>query len=180
MTTIIGLEYDDSCVIVADSRTTDDNGRVYSHPNVKKISEVGPFLVAGSGETLPCDIAQNIWEPPTPTKSDYKDLYKFMIVKAMPSLRKCLIDNGYNFEEDTKETRFTFIIAIGGELFDVDQWLSVMKSDNGVYVAGSGGAYALGALFHGADAYEAMDIAARISVYTAPPYISKTQFKHIK
>jgi hypothetical protein len=44
-----------------------------------------------------------------------------MIVKAMPSLRKCMTENGYNFDEDTKESRFQFIMAIGGEIFDVDQ-----------------------------------------------------------
>jgi 20S proteasome alpha/beta subunit len=31
MTTIIGVEYKDKSVIVADSRITDDNGKAYSH-----------------------------------------------------------------------------------------------------------------------------------------------------
>ena len=73
MTTIIGIEYADSAAIVADSQTTDDSGRIYSHPDVKKIAERGAFLVAGSGEVLPCDVAQHIWEPPSPGKVDYKD-----------------------------------------------------------------------------------------------------------
>ena len=180
MTTIIGLEYKDSAVIVADSQTTDDNGRIYTHPDVKKIAERGHFLVAGSGEVLPCDVAQHIWEPPVPTKSDYKDLYHFMIAKAMPSLRKCLSENGYNFDEDTKETRFQFIMAVGGEVFDVDQELSISKSVDGVYAAGSGAPYALGALYAGADAYEAMEIASKLTAFTAGPYISKEQPKKIK
>ena len=180
MTTIIGLEYKDSCFIVADSRTTDNDGRIFTHPDVQKISENGMFLIAGSGETLPCDIAQHVWVPPTPSKQDREDLYHFMIVKAMPSLRKCLSENGYNFDEDNKEMRFQFIIAVGGEIFDVDQECSVSKSDTGVYAAGSGAAYALGALHAGADAYEAMEIASKLTAFTAPPYISKIQLKHIK
>jgi ATP-dependent protease HslVU (ClpYQ) peptidase subunit len=180
MTTIIGLEYKDSAVIVADSQTTDESGRIYNHPDVKKIAERGNFLVAGSGEVLPCDVAQHIWEPPVPTKADYKDLYHFMISKAMPSLRKCLSENGYNFDEDNKETRFQFIIAVGGEIFDVDQECSVSKSDTNVYAAGSGAPYALGALHAGADAYEAMEIASKLTAFTAGPYLSKTQLKHIK
>ena len=55
MTTLIGIEYDDSCVLVADSRTTDSVGYIYSHANVKKISERNGYLIAGSGEVLPCD-----------------------------------------------------------------------------------------------------------------------------
>ena len=180
MTTIIGLEYKDSCFIVADSQTTDEGGRIYSHPEVKKISENGSFLIAGSGETLPCDIAQHIWEPPVPSKQDREDLYHFMIVKAMPSLRKCMSENGYNFDEDVKDTRFQFIMAVGGEIFDVDQELSISKSADGVYAAGSGAAYALGAIHAGADAYEAMEIASKLTAFTAGPYLSKEQPKKIK
>lgn len=180
MTTIIGLEYKDKCFIVADSQTTDADGKIYSHPEVKKITENGSFLIAGSGETLACDIAQHIWESPVPTKQDREDLYRFMITKAMPSLRKCMTENGYNFDEDTKETRFQFIMAVGGEIFDVDQELSISKSADGVYAAGSGAAYALGAIYAGADAYEAMEIASRLTAFTAGPYISKEQPKKIK
>jgi ATP-dependent protease HslVU (ClpYQ) peptidase subunit len=180
MTTIIGLEYPKSAIIVADSQTTDASGYIYNHPDVKKIAERGSFLVAGSGEVLPCDVAQHIWEPPVPTKADYKDLYHFMIAKAMPSLRKCLTDNGYNFDEDNKELRFQFIVAIGGEIFDIDQECSVSKNTSGVYAAGSGAAYALGALHAGADAYEAMEIASKLTAFTAGPYMSKEQPKHIK
>lgn len=180
MTTIIGLEYKNSCFIVADSRTTDESGRIYTHPEVQKISENGMFLIAGSGETLPCDIAQHVWVPPVPTKQDRNDLYHFMIVKAMPSLRKCMTENGYNFDEDNKETRFQFIMAVGGEIFDVDQELSISKSADGVYAAGSGAPYALGAIHAGADAFEAMEIASKLTAFTAGPYMSKEQPKKIK
>jgi ATP-dependent protease HslVU (ClpYQ) peptidase subunit len=180
MTTIIGLEYKDRCFLVADSQTTDESGRIYTHPEVEKISSNGSFLIAGSGETLPCDIAQHIWESPIPTKQDKEDLYRFMIKKAMPSLRKCMTENGYNFDEDTKETRFQFIIAVGGEIFDVDQELSISKSADGVYAAGSGAPYALGAIHAGADAYEAMEIASKLTAFTAGPYMSKEQPRRIK
>lgn len=180
MTTIIGIEYEDSCFLVADSQTTDDSGKIYSHPDVKKIAERGAFLVAGSGEVLPCDVAQHIWEPPTPTKKDRQDLYHFMISRAMPSLRKCLSENGYNFDEAKNEARFQFLIAVCGEIFDVDQELSVSRSADGMYAVGSGAAYALGAMHAGADAHKAMEIAAKITAFTAGPYYSKVQTKHIK
>ena len=180
MTTIIAIESDKDCFIVADSQTTDDNGFIYTHPDVKKLSERGAFIIGGSGEVLPCDVAQHIWEPPTPTKKDRENLYHFMITKALPSLRKCLVENGYNFDESKTETRFQFIIAVCGEIFDVDHELSVSKNESGIYAAGSGAPYALGALHAGADAYEAMEIAATLTAFTAGPYYSKTQTKHIK
>lgn len=181
MTTIIGVENDTKSVIVADSRITDDGGRVYSHPSMRKIAGRGALLIAGAGEVAPCDIAQNIWVPPAFTAKDKKDPYRFMIVKAMPSLRKCLVDNGYNFDEphdkDKNGLRFQFLIAVGGELFDIDQDLAVMKSEEGFYAIGSGGPYALGALYVGADALTAMEVAARVSAYTAAPYQIEEQYK---
>ena len=50
MTTIIGIEYDNHSVIVADSRVTDDTGRIYAHKVMKKISTRGALLIAGAGE----------------------------------------------------------------------------------------------------------------------------------
>jgi hypothetical protein len=49
-------------------------------------------------------------------------------------MRKCLTDNGYDFNEgkgdgkDSGEQRFHFIIAVGGELFDVADDLSVCQN----------------------------------------------------
>jgi ATP-dependent protease HslVU (ClpYQ) peptidase subunit len=181
MTTIIGVEYDDKCVILADNQVTDDGGRKYSHPDMAKISEVGPLLIAGSGEVSPCDIAQHMWNPPRPTAKDKDNLYHFMISKVMPSLRKCLEENGYNFDAEHDKSkdglRFQFIMACGGELFDIDQDLSVMRSSDGIYGIGSGAAYALGAIHAGAKPMKAMEIAAKISAFTSGPYIQLEQVK---
>ena len=178
MTTIIGIEYSDRSVLVADSRVTDDAGRIYAHKAMKKISQRGALLIAGAGEVAPCDIAQNIWNPPQFTAKDKKDVYRYMITKVMPSLRKCLTDNGYNFEEDKKDgMRFQFLISVGGEIFDIDEDLSVMKSDDNFYAIGSGGPYALGALYAGAEPEIAMDIASKVSAYSAPPFYQEVQYK---
>ena len=178
MTTIIGIEYNDKSVIIADSRVTGDDGRIYSHPIMRKIAKRGAILMAGAGEVGPCDIAQNIWTPPAFGAKDAKDPYRYLVTKAMPSLRKCLTDNGYNFEEDKKDgTRFQFLMAVGGELFDIDEELTVIKSNDNLYAIGSGGAYALGALYAGAEPMKAMEIAAQLSVYTFPPFYVEEQKK---
>lgn len=178
MTTIIGIEYEDKSIILADSRVTGDDGRIYSHPVMRKIAKRGALLVAGAGEVAPCDIAQNVWVPPAFTQKDKKDAYRYLVTKAMPSLRKCLTDNGYSFEEEKKEgMRFQFLIAVGGELFDIDEELTVIKSDDNLYAIGSGGAYALGALYAGAEPMTAMDIASKLSAYTFPPFYVEEQSK---
>ena len=178
MTTIIGIEYDNKSILVADSRVIDDAGRIYAHKAMKKIASRGALLIAGAGEVVPCDIAQNIWTPPQFTQKDKKDPYRYMIVKAMPSLRKCLTDNGYSFDDDKKDgMRFQFLMAVGGELFDIDEDLSVMKSEDNIYAIGSGGAFALGALYAGAEPIQAMEISAKVSAYSSPPFYSEEQYK---
>ena len=180
MTTILGVEYENRCSLIADSRVTDDSGRIYSHPEMVKINERGSFLIAGAGEVTPCDIAQHIWNPPSLTSADKKDIYHFMISKVMPSLRKCLTENGYNFDEEHDKAkdglRFHFLIAVAGKVFDIDQDLSVMKTDTGFYGVGSGAHIALGALHAGADPLKAIEIASLLTAYTAPPFLVKTQY----
>jgi ATP-dependent protease HslVU (ClpYQ) peptidase subunit len=179
MTTILGIEYGDKSVVIADSRVTGDDGRIYSHPVMRKIATRGALIIAGAGEVAPCDIAQNIWVPPVFSAKDKKDAYRYMVTKAMPSLRKCLTDNGYNFEEADKKDgmRFQFLISVGGELFDIDEELTVIKSDENLYAIGSGGPYALGALYAGAEPLKAMEIAAQLSAYTSPPFYVEEQYK---
>lgn len=175
MTTIIGVEYEDHCTLMADSRTTDSEGRIYSHASVTKLNRRGDFIIGGSGEASPCDIAQHLWVPPKLTSRDKKDLVHFMITKAMPSLRKCLVQHGYNFNESSSEMRFQLLIAVGGYIFDVDQELVASRNDPGIYAVGSGSSYALGALHAGADIQGAMDIAAKLTAFTAPPYLQLSQ-----
>jgi len=179
MTTIIGIQHDGSCTLIADNRVTDDSGRIYTHPEMEKLTEVGPFIIGGSGEVSPCDIAQHLWKPPSLTAADRKNVYHFMISKAMPSLRESLKANGYNFDESHDKdsgARFQFLIACNGEIFDVDQDLAVMKSSDGIYGVGSGSPYAIGALHAGAKPMKAMEIAAKLTAFTSGPYITKKQY----
>jgi len=179
MTTIVGIEKADGCSLVADSRVTDPAGRVFSHPAVTKINKRGAFLVAGAGEVVPCDIAQHIWTPPLLTEKDRKDVYHFMIAKVMPSLRECLKTNGYNFDEAQEKdssSRFQFLIAVNGELFDVGDDLSVMRNVDGFYGVGSGAQIALGALYAGAEAVRAVEIAAQLSIFSEGPFQVEVQY----
>lgn len=181
MTTIIGVQYDDKAIMIADSRVTDDTGRVYSHPKMQKIIDKNGYLIGGAGEVAPCDIAMQLWNPPKPTTKDRDNLYQFMIRKVMPSLRKCLEDNGYNFNEPTDRAkdglRFQLLIAVGGEIFDVSDDLSVCISADGLYGIGSGAPYALGALWVKAKPMKAMEAAANLSAFSAPPFYEFIQYK---
>lgn len=177
MTTIIGLQKKDHCFIVADSRVTDDDGRTYSHSKMAKITKRGKFLIAGAGTTQPCDIIQHMWRPPAITPGASKDLYHFMIESVVPSMRTALAVNGYQPDKENNDMDFIFLIALNGTIFEIDDSLSVLLRDDGIYGIGSGSSYAIGALHAGATWKQAMHIAAKNNVFTAAPFITFKQTK---
>jgi ATP-dependent protease HslVU (ClpYQ) peptidase subunit len=177
MTTIIGLQEKDHALLIADSRITDDGGRTYTHPTVTKITKRGKYLIAGAGSTQPCDIIQHMWKPPTVTTAANKDLYHFMIAEVVTSMRMALTAYGYKPDTESGESDFLFLIALNGTIFELDDTLSVLMRDDGIYGIGSGAAYAIGALQAGANWRKAMQIAAKNNIHTAAPFINHKQMK---
>ena len=177
MTTIIGVQLDDGVIFGADSQVTAPNGRKYSAQQMVKISERNGYIIAGSGECAPCDIAQHIWNPPTPNAKDKKDLYHFIIAKVVPSLKQCFKDNDYKVNPDDDENAFSFLIALCGELFEIADDFSVSQDDSGFYGVGSGSSYAIGALHAGATVEQALTIAANNDAFTSAPFIYIDQEK---
>ncbi len=179
MTTIIAVQYPDKAVIGADSQTTGATGRLASHTQMTKISLRGEYIIAGSGECAPCDIAQHIWVPPTPTAKESKDLYHFMIAKVVPSLKACFKENEYKWDVEDEETKFAFLIIIGGQIFEVADDFSVTLDGKGYYGVGSGSDFGIGALNAGATLKEALKIASDNDAFTSPPFIFHTQHKKV-
>jgi ATP-dependent protease HslVU (ClpYQ) peptidase subunit len=177
MTTIVAVQYADGVLMGADSLVTAD--RKYNHPKMAKITETGPYLIGGSGEVAACDVVQHIWEPPIPTVADKKDLYHFMISVVIPSIKRCFKDNDYKWDKEDEETKFAFLIAIDGEVFEIADDLSVCLDAAGFYGIGSGSSLALGALRAKAEMLEALQIASEVDPYTAPPFYFHTQKKKV-
>lgn len=178
MTTIIAVQLDDRVVFGADNQVTSPNGRKYNHAKMVKITERGKFIIAGSGEVAACDIAQHLWNPPSPNANDRKDIYHFVISKVIPSLKQCFKENDYKIETTDEETRFAFLIAVDGQVFEIADDFSVSMSAKGYYGVGSGSSYGIGALFANATIIEALEIAAANDIYTSGPFIIVEQFKN--
>lgn len=180
MTTIVAIQFEDKAVIGADSQSTGATGRKASHSQMVKISQRGEFIIAGSGECAPCDIAQHIWTPPVPTAKEWGNLYHFMISKVVPSLKACFKENEYKWDVEGDETKFAFLVLLGGEIFEIGDDFSVSLDGKGFYGVGSGSDLAIGALNAGATIREALKIASENDAYTSAPFIVHTQQKRLK
>jgi len=177
MTTIIAVQGKSKVVFGADSQVTAGNGRVQRHKQMVKITQRGQYIIAGSGECAPCDIAQHIWKPPTPQKNDLLDIYHFMIAKVVPSLKACFKEQEYKWDKEDEESKFNFLIALGGQVFEIADDMSITLDSTGFYGVGSGSPYAIGALEAGATVEQALEIAAKNDAYTSEPFLYFEQFK---
>ena len=169
MTTIVGLVKDGVVIMGADTQVTDAD-RKNNHVKMEKITKNNGYLIAGSGDSQPCDILQHIFIPPVPNATDRKDLYHFMITKFVPAMRECLSENNWKPDMDDKESGFSMLIAYDGEMFDIGDDFSVLLNGDGIYGIGNGSKFAIGALYAGASIEKSLEIAANNDIYTSGPF----------
>lgn len=173
MTTIIGVQNADGCVIASDSRVA-DNGKVYTHPEMVKAVERGSYIVGGAGDYRALQVVLHGWQPPLVSAKAKQNLYEFVINKVAPSLKSTLTEAGIEFtkssENDDNKFELQLIIGINGTIFELDSDFAVAMNDTGLYAIGSGGDYALGALHAGATVLDAMRIAAVNNNGTSAPF----------
>jgi ATP-dependent protease HslVU (ClpYQ) peptidase subunit len=178
MTTIVGVCKNGQVTLGADSQVTSEDRRNNSLI-MEKITKNNGYLIAGSGDSTPCDILQHIFVPPVPTIAERKNLYKFMITKFVPSMRECLEENGWKPVQGD-DSGFSLLIAFDGELFDISDDFSVLLNDTGIYGVGNGSKYAIGALSVGATVEQALQVAADNDIYTSGPFQIVKQTKKTK
>ena len=80
MTTIVATCKNGNVIMGADAQVT-DNARPNRHSKMEKITKNNGWLIAGSGDSQPCDVMQHVFIPPVPTNKERENLYKFMITK---------------------------------------------------------------------------------------------------
>jgi ATP-dependent protease HslVU (ClpYQ) peptidase subunit len=172
MTTIIGVQYEDSCVIASDSRVA-EGGKVYTHPEMVKAVERGSYIIGGAGDYRALQVVLHGWSPPLVTAKAKTNLYEFVINKVAPSLKATLQEAGIDFgksSDSDDKFELQLIIGINGVLFEIDSDFAVAMNDNNFYGIGSGGDFALGALHAGATILDAMRIAAINNNGTSAPF----------
>ena len=173
MTTIIGVQAVNGCVIASDSRVA-EGGKVYTHPEMVKAAERGSYIVGGAGDYRALQVVLHGWQPPVVSAKAKQNLYEFVINKVAPSLKSTLVEAGIEFNKGSEDSDNKFelqlIIGINGTLFEIDSDFAVAMNDTGFYAVGSGGDYALGALHAGVTVLDAMRIAALNNNETAPPF----------
>lgn len=144
MTTLAAIQGDGWAVIGADSRATDDTGHIMTVVT-GKIFANGPTLIAGAGSVRGINILQFGWKAPPRT---VKSTDSYMTRSFIPSMRKAFIEAGYDMKADSEvaQNENDLLVAVGGVLYAIADDYSWERCRSGLYAAGSGGKFAIGAL----------------------------------
>lgn len=145
LTTLAAIQGDGWCVIGADSLASDDDG-FSLEMLTSKVFKNGPALIAGAGSVRGLNILEFGWTAPAYGKS--KSVEHYLTQTFIPSMRAVFIEAGYDMksDKDVAEQDNDLIVAIKGQLFSISGDYSWDRCARGLFMAGSGGKYALGAL----------------------------------
>jgi 20S proteasome alpha/beta subunit len=172
MTTLVGLQHDDWCIIASDSKTSFSNFGTDGSP-IPKIAINKQYIIAGAGMVRGSNLAHLAFNPPRAPK---ENLDKFMVTKFIPALRKCFVQHGYDMKEssDIAQHDSEFIVAINGIIYQIDPSYSIERLGSKYYVNGSGFQFAMGAL----DALDANQIDNHEDAIEAVEKAVKTAIKY--
>lgn len=140
MTTIVAYQGEGFAILGADSQITDGDKRILS-PSTPKITKIGKYLLAVSGDCRPGDILMYLWKPPA---YDGTDAVKFVGRKIIPSIIAAFKAQGYDYTKDSAS--YSYLLAFNGNIFEIGDELSISQSSDGIYGVGSGSPYALGVM----------------------------------
>lgn len=144
MTCIVGISNGTTVFLGGDSASV--GGLDISRTLHPKVFKNGPYIM---GYTSSFRMGQllEFGSLPNPSKQDCANLYRFMVTKFVPAIRKIFKEGGYLKVENDVEEGGTFLVGLKGELFVVDEDFQVQQKPEHFYACGCGESYALGAMF---------------------------------
>lgn len=201
MTTIIGLQGDDWCVIGADSRITsmDENGFISSQqvlpPTSSKLISKNGYIIGAAGDMRAINILHHVYTPPVSPKSNLiEKIDQFITKSVVPSIRECFDNQGYSPPDKSERQHqaqqdSTVLIALKARIYIIDNDYSWAQDETGIYTIGTGSQYARAVLhlltnnttknltIEKATQHikKALTIASHHDPYTGPPHHIHTQ-----
>jgi ATP-dependent protease HslVU (ClpYQ) peptidase subunit len=145
MTTIAAIQGPSWAVLGYDAQVSEADGRKYELPeNAAKCFEVGEYLIGVAGDFRAVNILAHNFRPPDAGKNSGQDLDRFMVSKFLPALKKCFDDNFYGKDG---EHGSLLIVVVNATVYEIGANFDCLREARGLYAVGSGGNFALGALF---------------------------------
>ena len=187
MTTIVAVQGSAWAVVGFDSRVTEEAGRSYTlGRGSAKVMKNGQYLLGAAGDVRAINILAYAFDPPKAAELVGIRLDRFMTSKFVPALRACFEDHGYAARESKEQATHgsTVLAIVNGSIYEIGEDYAWVRDTTGIYSFGSGGDYALGAMYakHGDDiaslnvaevqklVRDSLHIAAKLDPGSGPPF----------
>lgn len=187
MTTIVAVQGPSWAVVGFDSRVTEEGGRSYTlGRGSAKVVKNGQYLLGAAGDVRAINILAYAFQPPKALDLTGIRLDRFMTSKFVPALRECFEDHGYAAKESKEQAQHgsTVLAIVNGQIYEIDEDYAWVRDTTGIYSFGSGGDYAIGAMYaksgddiaglNMADVQklirESLHIAAKLDIGSGPPF----------
>lgn len=159
MTTILAIETPDNVTIACDSMASGNDVIQLEQPKIFENHGV-TYGVAGTVRIL-----NELRYAELPSPEAGVDLDQWMTRTLTPALRQLIADMGEE-KNDDGEYELHILATTGGRVYEITGDLAWIRNTSGVYAAGSGGPFALGAISAGSTIEQALEIAAKHDPYT--------------
>lgn len=150
MTTIVCVQGPTWAVVGYDSQVTEEDGRRYTMARGStKVAKNGDYLLGAAGDVRAINILTHAFVPPIADGMVGVKLDRFITNKFIPSLRACFEAQGYAASGKDEQAQYgsDVLVVISGTIYVIGDDYSWVRDSAGVYALGTGGDYALGALY---------------------------------
>lgn len=137
MTCIVGIEHGKRVLMGGDVQGSGANYKVL-HTQPKVFRKNALLFGYTTSYRFGQIIEHGLKNPIAPDSDD--EIYRWLVTVLVPDIRKCLKDEGY-------EQGGNCLIAVRGQLWELQADFSVLRSAKGYAAVGSGYEYALGSVF---------------------------------
>jgi len=145
MTAIVGIISNNGKVHIAGDGAS-VSGMFATYRKDRKVFRNGKYVMGFTTSYRMGQILQYHFKPPTPNAEDKKDLFKFMVCKFVPKVRKSLEENHWLLTDKGRDEAGAWLVGIQGRLFEIDSDLQVVEPEHFAAI-GCGREIAMGALF---------------------------------
>jgi hypothetical protein len=144
MTAIVGLVDKGTVYIGGDSAGV--GGMSLTVRNDSKVFRTGPFVMGFTTSFRMGQLLRYSLQVPRLPENPRK-IEAFMVTEFIPAVRRTLKDGGWATKEKEQEAGGTFLVGVGGRLFQINSDYQVGEASIGYDAVGCGEDLALGALF---------------------------------
>jgi ATP-dependent protease HslVU (ClpYQ) peptidase subunit len=144
MTCVLAYKNNDTVYLSSDSAVTNPWGE-QTRAKMPKIFQNGELFFGICGSLRMGQILEFLYTPPN--RSCAKNDLEYIVSCVVESVRETFKEYGFSTIENNEERGGDFIIVYRNEIYEVQNDFSVIISNNNYAAIGSGGNFALGALY---------------------------------